>query len=139
MPLFKPCSGPKSTVFLYIHVCMYICFNCIDMYVDRIFIVSWCISPARSPSNFICVLFINRWKRDDIGNVVMKEGKKVLEFVAIFRKDNKLWSIPGVSYSQLQIITLMFLTKELLSQSWMIYTEKKFMVLIMIKIWYVYC
>lgn len=43
----------------------------------------------------------------------MKEGKKVLEFVAIFRKDNKLWSIPGVSYSQLQIITLMFLTKEL--------------------------
>lgn len=117
MPLFKPCSGPKSTVFLYIHVCMYICLNCIDMYVDGIFIVSWCISPARSPSNFICVLFINRWKRDDIGNVVMKEGKKVLEFVAIFRKDNKLWSIPGVSCSQLQIITLMFLTKELLSQS----------------------
>lgn len=38
---------------------------------------------------------VTRWKRDDIGNVVMKEGKKVLEFVAIFRKDNKLWSIPG--------------------------------------------
>lgn len=26
----------------------------------------------------------------------MKEGKKVLEFVAIYRKDNELWSIPGV-------------------------------------------
>lgn len=38
---------------------------------------------------------VTRWKRDDKGNVVMKEGKKVLEFVAIFRKDNDLWSIPG--------------------------------------------
>lgn len=37
MPLFKSCSGPISTVFLYIHVCMYICLNCIDMYVDGIF------------------------------------------------------------------------------------------------------
>lgn len=77
---------------------MYICLNCIDMYVDGIFIVLWCISLVRSFFNFICVLFINRWKRDDIGNVVMKEGKKVLEFVVIFRKDNKLWLILGVSY-----------------------------------------
>lgn len=36
----------------------------------------------------------------------MKEGKKVLEFVAIFRKDNELWSIPGVSYSPLQMVHL---------------------------------
>ncbi|XP_061167153.1 transient receptor potential cation channel subfamily M member-like 2 [Saccostrea echinata] len=38
---------------------------------------------------------VTRWKRNDKGEVVMKEGKKVLEFVAIFRKDNELWSIPG--------------------------------------------
>ncbi|XP_062614395.1 transient receptor potential cation channel subfamily M member-like 2 isoform X2 [Saccostrea cucullata] len=38
---------------------------------------------------------VTRWKRNDKGEVVMKEGKKVLEFVAIFRKDNDLWSIPG--------------------------------------------
>lgn len=98
MFLFKLCFGFKLIVFLYIYVCMYICLNCIDMYVDRIFIVLWCISLVRSFFNFICVLFINRWKRDDIGNVVMKEGKKVLEFVVIFRKDNKLWLILGVSY-----------------------------------------
>lgn len=97
MFLFKLCFGFKLIVFLYIYVCMYICLNCIDMYVDRIFIVLWCISLVRSFFNFICVLFINRWKRDDIGNVVMKEGKKVLEFVVIFRKDNKLWLILGVS------------------------------------------
>lgn len=98
MFLFKLCFGFILIVFLYIYVCMYICLNCIDMYVDRIFIVLWCISLVRSFFNFICVLFINRWKRDDIGNVVMKEGKKVLEFVVIFRKDNKLWLILGVSY-----------------------------------------
>lgn len=98
MFLFKLCFGFKLIVFLYIYVCMYICLNCIDMYVDGIFIVLWCISLVRSFFNFICVLFINRWKRDDIGNVVMKEGKKVLEFVVIFRKDNKLWLILGVSY-----------------------------------------
>lgn len=98
MFLFKLCFGFKLIVFLYIYVCMYICLNCIDMYVDRIFIILWCISLVKSFFNFICVLFINRWKRDDKGNVVMKEGKKVLEFVVIFRKDNKLWLILGVSY-----------------------------------------
>ncbi|XP_078332506.1 transient receptor potential cation channel subfamily M member-like 2 isoform X3 [Crassostrea virginica] len=38
---------------------------------------------------------VTRWKRNEDGDLVMKEGKKVLEFVAIFRKDNELWSIPG--------------------------------------------
>jgi len=36
-----------------------------------------------------------RWKRDDKGQVLSKEGKKVLEFVAIKRKDNGAWAIPG--------------------------------------------
>lgn len=37
-----------------------------------------------------------RWKRNSAG-VLTDRGKKVLEFVAIQRKDNDQWAIPGVS------------------------------------------
>ena len=40
--------------------------------------------------------FFFRWKRTSAG-VMLDGGKKVLEFVAIQRKDNSQWAIPGVS------------------------------------------
>ena len=42
-----------------------------------------------------CLLFF-RWKRTSAG-VMLDGGKKVLEFVAIQRRDNSQWAIPGVS------------------------------------------
>ena len=42
---------------------------------------------------------VTRWKRDDKGDKVMVEGKPLLEFVAIKRRDNNEWAIPGVSLS----------------------------------------
>ena len=41
-------------------------------------------------------LFYSRWKRTS-GGVMLDGGKKVLEFVAIQRRDNSQWAIPGVS------------------------------------------
>lgn len=37
-----------------------------------------------------------RWKRDERGDVVKRDGKPVLEFVAVRRHDNKHWALPGV-------------------------------------------
>ena len=31
------------------------------------------------------------------GNIEMKNGKPVLEFVAVMRLDNQMWAFPGVS------------------------------------------
>nr|XP_058966084.1 ADP-ribose pyrophosphatase, mitochondrial-like [Pocillopora verrucosa] len=38
---------------------------------------------------------VTRWKRDSSGEKVMKEGKPVLEIVAIQRRDCKEWALPG--------------------------------------------
>ncbi|XP_035828049.1 transient receptor potential cation channel subfamily M member-like 2 isoform X2 [Aplysia californica] len=38
---------------------------------------------------------VTRWKMLDDGTCAMKDGKPVLQFVAVQRKDNSLWSIPG--------------------------------------------
>eukprot|EP01129_Flabellula_baltica_P017357 TRINITY_DN9600_c0_g1_i1.p1 TRINITY_DN9600_c0_g1~~TRINITY_DN9600_c0_g1_i1.p1 ORF type:complete len:299 (+),score=78.52 TRINITY_DN9600_c0_g1_i1:1256-2152(+) len=38
---------------------------------------------------------VTRWKRDEEGNVVQRDGQGVLEFVAIKRNDNGQWAIPG--------------------------------------------
>ncbi|KAK3101394.1 hypothetical protein FSP39_003210, partial [Pinctada imbricata] len=38
---------------------------------------------------------VTRWKRDDKGQRMRQDGKYMLEFVAIQRKDNNLWSLPG--------------------------------------------
>ena len=40
-----------------------------------------------------------RWKRDASNVVITKDGKPVLEFVAVKRKDCNEWAIPGVSCS----------------------------------------
>ena len=40
---------------------------------------------------------VSRWQRDGKGEKVLMEGKPVLEFVAIKRKDTGDWAIPGVS------------------------------------------
>ena len=37
-----------------------------------------------------------RWKRDAHGNISLRGGEPVLEFVSIQRKDNGQWAIPGV-------------------------------------------
>ena len=40
---------------------------------------------------------VTRWKRDPAGNKVSSDGKPLLEFVAIKRRDTGEWAIPGVS------------------------------------------
>ena len=39
--------------------------------------------------------FIFRWKMVN-GERKMKHGKPVLEFAAVMRSDNQMWSLPGV-------------------------------------------
>ena len=39
---------------------------------------------------------VSRWQRDGKGEKVVMEGKPILEFVAIKRKDTGDWAIPGV-------------------------------------------
>ncbi|PIK55607.1 putative transient receptor potential cation channel subfamily M member 2 isoform X7 [Apostichopus japonicus] len=38
---------------------------------------------------------VTRWKRDRNGEVMKEYGKPVLEFIAIQRRDNQQWAIPG--------------------------------------------
>ncbi|KJE90147.1 Gk5 protein [Capsaspora owczarzaki ATCC 30864] len=38
---------------------------------------------------------VTRWQRDESGKQILVDGKPVLEFVAIKRKDNGQWAIPG--------------------------------------------
>jgi ADP-ribose pyrophosphatase len=39
---------------------------------------------------------VTRWKKNSSGDKVLEEGKPVLQFVAVERKDNGEWAIPGV-------------------------------------------
>ena len=39
---------------------------------------------------------VSRWKRDGKGRKIVSNGKPVLEFVGIRRKDTLEWAIPGV-------------------------------------------
>lgn len=48
-------------------------------------------------NNFICNVQSERWKRSCGGDKILKDGKPVLQFVAVERKDNGEWAIPGVS------------------------------------------
>ena len=45
---------------------------------------------------FAVMVFFFRWKRDSSGEKVFKDGKPVLEFVAIQRTDCSEWALPGV-------------------------------------------
>ncbi len=54
-------------------------------------IISLCISSLTCMR--LCVV---RWKRDEGGNQLLNNGKPILEFVAIKRRDNGEWAIPGV-------------------------------------------
>ena len=45
----------------------------------------------------LCVVDAFRWKRDPAGNVVQKEGCRVAQFIAVQRRDNNEWALPGVS------------------------------------------
>lgn len=47
---------------------------------------------------------VTRWKRTS-GGVMLDGGKKVLEFVAIQRKDNSQWAIPGGMVEPGQVVT----------------------------------
>lgn len=38
---------------------------------------------------------VTRWKRDSSSSIITKDGKRVLEFVAVKRKDCNEWAIPG--------------------------------------------
>ena len=43
------------------------------------------------------VSFTCRWKRDSDGGKVEKDGLPVAQFIAVQRRDNKEWALPGVS------------------------------------------
>ena len=58
--------------------------------------------------------YVYRWKRNDSGAVLVKEGKPILEFVAIRRKDNNCWAIPGVS----SVVTCQITSKNSLCILW---------------------
>ena len=63
---------------------------------------------------YICVptrstVHVCRWLRDESGKVVTQEGKPVLEFVSIRRRDNLNWAIPGVSYMNRHIVQVTFI------------------------------
>ena len=45
------------------------------------------------------LLVCTRWKRTEEGTVLIRDGKAVLEFVAIRRKDTDTWAVPGVRFS----------------------------------------
>ena len=52
---------------------------------------------AREKLWLMMMPFVNcRWKRDAEGNKVTDGGKPILEFVAIKRRDNGIWALPGV-------------------------------------------
>ena len=51
---------------------------------------------THTSSDFWC-----RWKRGARGEKVEREGKSVMEFVAIRRGDTGAWAIPGVSEAPL--------------------------------------
>lgn len=42
------------------------------------------------------MIYVKRWKKDGSGSKVLSDGKPVIEFVAIKRKDTGQWAIPGV-------------------------------------------
>jgi hypothetical protein len=43
------------------------------------------------------MIYFNRWKKDKDNNTSKIDDKKVLEFVAIRRKDSNDWVLPGVN------------------------------------------
>ena len=52
---------------------------------------------------------VSRWQRDGKGEKVVMEGKPILEFVAIKRKDTGDWAIPGVRKQKKSCLTKIFL------------------------------
>ncbi len=45
---------------------------------------------------------VSRWRRDGSGERVVRGDRPVLEIVAVQRKDNREWALPGVSGFQLK-------------------------------------
>ena len=50
-----------------------------------------------------------RWKRTESGDVIKKDGRPMLQFIAIERSDSGEWAIPGVS----EIIVFSQMVREL--------------------------
>lgn len=48
----------------------------------------WGVNHAVDP-------IVTRWKRNHDGAVIERDGKPVLEFVAIYRPHDKIWALPG--------------------------------------------
>ena len=63
----------------------------------NVFLILWIIKGTECHLH-VYVGFNNlcRWKRNSSGAVITKDGKPVLEFVAVKRKDCDEWAIPGV-------------------------------------------
>ena len=65
---------------------------------------SWSNQQAQKakPLNLLLILR-TRWKTDSNGQRVQENGEPVLQFVAIKRKDNGQWAIPGVGVQDINI------------------------------------
>lgn len=49
---------------------------------------------------------VTRWKRDANGEKVTKDGKPILQFIAVQRKDNGQWAIPGGMVDAGEVISI---------------------------------
>ncbi|XP_076452281.1 ADP-ribose pyrophosphatase, mitochondrial-like [Babylonia areolata] len=49
---------------------------------------------------------VTRWKRDANGDKVMKDGCPVLQFIAVQRRDNNEWALPGGMVDAGEVITM---------------------------------
>lgn len=63
-----------------------------------------------SPAIFSLFIFSRRWKIGEDGLIVHKQGKNVLEFVAIkSRLDSLEWAIPGVRTVNIEYFFILFI------------------------------
>ena len=63
-----------------------------------------------SPAIFSLFIFSRRWKIGEDGLIVQKQGKNVLEFVAIkSHLDSLEWAIPGVRTVKIESFFILFI------------------------------
>lgn len=55
-----------------------------------------CPNVTRCSVNLAVDPIITRWKRSDLGAIMLRDGKQVLEVILVYRKDEGVWSYPGI-------------------------------------------
>ena len=105
-PVGKVLSLNLSLVFQLLHSVLKCCPT--ERYIKTVIIPGNCVlkrSSGESEIHFILNFCNLRWKMTTSGALI-ENGKKVLEFVAIQRKDNQEWAIPGVSITLLVLMSV---------------------------------